>query len=114
MTLATFDFLVALKAHILVLGRHLDTLTLSTGCSRVVFSPLISALPGAKGVHEVGPHTLLTPATKIAVDRHATPQVPWHHTPLTTRFIDIENAIAHTSEVERWTSGSTGLPLGFG
>src|SRR5687767_5067153 len=113
MTLATFDPLVAVKAHLLVLGRHLDALTIRTVRRGVVFSPLVSAFPGAKDVHEIGPHTLLAPATKIPVDGHALAEVMRHQAPLTTGFIDIENAIENPPEVERWTSGSTGLPLGF-
>src|SRR5687767_14277619 len=113
MTLATFDFLVAVKADILMLGRHLDRLTIGTTCRGIVFVPLTTALPGAKRVHEVGPHALLAPATKIPVDGHALAEVMRHHAPLTAGLIDIENAIENPPEVERWTSGSTGLPLGF-
>src|SRR5918992_2684160 len=113
MTLATFDFLVAVEAHLLMLGGHLDRLTIGTTRRGIVFVPLAAALPGAKGVHEVGPHPLLAPATKIPVDSHALAQVTWHHAPLTTGFIDIENTIDNAPQIERRSSRSTGLPFGF-
>src|SRR5918992_4342501 len=112
MTFATFDFLVAVKAHLLMLGGHLDTLTVSTARRGVVFMPLATAFPGAKGVHEIGPHTLMAPATKIPVDGHAIAEVMRHQAPLTTGFVDIENAIDNAPPIERRSSGSTGLPLG--
>src|SRR6188508_2260401 len=100
MTLAAFDFFVAVKAHILVLSRHLDTLTISTGGRGIIFSPLLAAFPGAKGIHEIGPHPLLAPATKVVIDGHATAQVSWHHAPLAAGFVDIENAIDNAPTIK--------------
>src|ERR671914_830691 len=111
MTLATFDPLVAVKAHVLMWGGHLDRLTIGTARRGIVFSPLAAAFPGAKGVHEVGPHALLAPATKIPVDGHALAQVMRHQAPLTAGFIDIENTIDNAPQIERRASGSAGLPL---
>src|SRR5918998_2033293 len=112
MTLASFDFLVAVEAHLLMLGGHLDCLTIGTARRGMVFSPLAAALPGATGVHEVGPHALLAPATKIPVDGHALAEVMRHQAPLTTGFIDIEHTIDNAPQIERRASGSAGLPLG--
>src|ERR687898_2187049 len=113
MMLATFDPLVAVKAYILMLGGHLDRLTIRTARRGIVFSPLAAAFPGAKGVHEIGPHALLAPATKIPVEGHALAQVTWHQAPLTTGFIDIENTIDNTPQIERRARASHRPALAF-
>ena len=67
MTLAPFDPLVPVKTNVLILGRHLDRLTIGTARRGIIFSPLAAAFPRAQGIHDIGPYALLTPAPKIPI-----------------------------------------------
>jgi hypothetical protein len=67
----------------------------------------------AFGDLKAGPVPWEASETKIAIDGHAITEVTRHHAPLTTGCIDVEDAIENASKIERRSSGSTGLPLGF-
>ena len=114
MPFAPFDFLMSIKADVLPLRRHLDTLAGGTAGRRFGQAALALPFPLAQGVHDAPPHPRLPPAAKIAIDCVGIADICGHHAPLAPDFVDVEIAIEDATEVYGLPPWSTRAPLGWG
>src|SRR5262249_11458310 len=111
MAFAAFDLFAPIKADLRSLGGRLDALTVHTARRRLRLPPLAATLALPQSVHQLGPHSGLSPRLEIRIDRIPLAELPRQHAPLTARLEQIPDPIEHLAQVARRAPGTSRAPF---